>query len=305
MSENQKGITFVEILVSLTIASIMLIMLFQTIDYTVTARSHLEIIKKGTEYSETFTKLFINKLKEKEILPHENVITYLSETPDQRKMLEELYELEDYEYSFLMLEEASLKEGLQTKDLIKGMYFSTAENFDFKIFQDLIESEAFMINIPKQKEIQARTYEGLALNVTEEGKLAIRGNVVTESDRACIEMEMANGPEGWRLDIHPQSLNLDGSKAIHIVLHTAYYDEGNQINVVLNNHTICPVIVEVRGKSAQANQVEIINGRDDVPLLVYESQLDYPTEGYVLIALVTTKNYLGKNKVIKQSLVYL
>lgn len=305
MSKSQKGATFLEILISLTIASIMLIMLFQVIDYTVIARNQVESIKKGVEYSESFTKLFINKLKEKEILPGENIIDYLSETPDQRQMLEKAYELEDYQYSFIMLEDEGLKEGLQKNELMKGLKFSTGEDFNFEIFQDLIESGALMLTWPKQKEIQAKAYEGLILDVTEKGELAIRQNVVVASEREFIEMEVTPGAGGWIININPRSLKLDETKQVHIVMNTTYFHADHEINIEINNNTACPIIIELRGTRLLDDQVRIRNRREDVPLLVYESQLDYPTQGYVLIAIVTTKNRLGENKVVKQSLFYL
>ena len=305
MSKSQKGATFLEILISLTIASIMLMVLFQVIDYTVAARSQVETIKKGVEYSESFAKLFIGKLKEKEILPGENIIAYLSETPDQRRMLEKMYELDDYQYSFIMLEDEGLKEGLQKDELMKGIKFSTGENFNFEIFQELIESGALMLTRPKQKEIQAVAYEGLILDVTEKGELAIRQNVVMASERESIEMEVTPGAGGWNININPRSLKLDETKQVHIVINTAYFHADHEINIGINNNTACPVMIELRGTRSLGDKVSIRNRKEDVPLLVYESQLDYATQGYVLIAIVTTKNRLGEDKVIKQSLFYL
>lgn len=291
---NQKGFSYIEVVISLVIIISVMQIFFLAIHYAYRQYTHFRQAEEATLYGKEFMKYISDTIDCNIDLDSIVLNAYMSKQIKNQK---------DYQYSMLIVPETDLASSLKDANLERSIKLSTDEAFDFNLFKELIQQEKIAFQLPTYKQSKPLYYEGLRIKITPSKTLVPEVNRVREEGTTLIEMQVEYKEGKWKITLTPTTLLLDANTPILIEWDNMGYLRDRSIQVELVNHTPCKIILGVVGEIENIQNVKVSTPDNLEPVMIKSLREPIKYNRYLIVELVTIKTE-NNYKVLKNYVVF-
>lgn len=285
-----KGLSYLEVVVSLGIMMGFIQIVGMGIYHTVTSYQNLKEVEKATSKGKEFIQ-DVGRILEKSDTKEVNLLKEDLKNKGEEQNL--------FEYQYVLIEDLEPGMTVGWEQIEQGIHFTLGQPFELDLFKKLYEDNQLMIYKTRNKETQLLYYEGIKIQSTPEKIMTLKTNTIVEQQRVIIDSEIILGDEGATVKLYATTMGLNPSRPIVVIWEGIEYLSDKTFNVEWVNETPCNIILGLVGEPKEMESIRFNIGEESKKMVVkYFEKTPYEETSYLLIGAVIKKDK-ENSKVLK------